>query len=106
MGTDMVNVEHGAVKVVAIGLHPGRYRGIDLAHLVIAALADSGGHLNRRYGLELHVLRVGVNAFHGFLDLHIYVGFLIIPVVEQRHTQAGVAVLDAQVGSLLHKNAP
>lgn len=62
MGTDMVDVEHGAVKGIAVISNPCRNRSVDAIHLLIGALAGGTSHGDLRQRPEANVFSVLVSS--------------------------------------------
>ena len=84
MGADMVDIEHGTVKGETVGGNPGGDGGVDVAHLLIGALAGGAGHGYLRQCAEPNVFCIVVCAFYILLHLHIH---LVFQYPVQKNTQ-------------------
>ena len=106
MGTDVVDIEGGAVEFTAVVRHPVCDGFHNRVHLIVGALTGGGCHGDAGERFEFDVFRIGIVSLHGFLRLHIHVGFFEFLIMEHDAAIAGVVGNQMQRGCFADQHAP
>lgn len=85
MGSDMIDIEHRAARLVTVFLNPCSDCRVGRSDFLIAAVMNGGSDPYGRLFLESNVLGIVIFPLHRHLNFHVYISFFILAVVENRN---------------------